>query len=199
MRLPLIVLLSLGLASCSQELHRTTPAAPTHEYVVTFAAVKIPDDIPRQHGCSIDDEGYNFGSLEARYTFAEYVVSHSNSFSFTVLDSNPRLTVRNHQQATARLVLDSSKEEADFQVVGFKTTQFEPGIDVQGEGSKGQVACTWSCSYTVQLKKPIGNSTDHGGSGPFGCCRLDVGRPDITPLFRGDGATLWLVVALNRA
>ena len=169
-----------------------------HQYFVTFAAVKIPDEILKQYGCSFDEKGNQSFTLEAREKLAAYILTHPNNFPFTTSVGNCVPMVGNGQQTYMRLLLDPKQEDSDFKRFGLTIKRFDVGINVQEEDNSGQVQCSWSCKWRVHLKEPIGGSTDQGGTGPMGCCVLNVGKPDLTLLFRGNGVSLWDLVALNR-
>jgi len=88
-------------------------------FVVTFAVVKILNNILGQHGCpSHGTNGYYFDSIEASTKFAAYILAHTNEFSFTTTTGNCVPIVHTHQQTSVKFILDPKQEEEDFEKYG---------------------------------------------------------------------------------
>ena len=205
MKLFLPLLLSLAIVGCSPDKPQQTPKTATTlsevfgRFVVTFAVVKIPNNILEQHGCPFHGtNGYYFDSGEARDKFASYVLAHTNEFSFTTTSGNCVPIVHTHQQTSVKFILDAKQEADDLEKYGIQTVRFEASIDVQNEDERGNVMCLSFYSFLVHLKEPIGNSTDHGGGFPGsleGVCH--VGQPGISILFQTKTCSLWALSNLN--
>ncbi|HUB86335.1 MAG TPA: hypothetical protein VMB22_00470 [Verrucomicrobiae bacterium] len=199
--LPLI--LSLAIAGCSPGKPQSSKTASQSEvfgqFIVTFAVVKIPNNILEQHGCPLHGtNGYYFDSSEARDKFASYVLAHTNEFSFTTINGNCVPIVHTHQQTSVKFILDPKQEADDLEKYGLQTVRFDASIDVQNEDERGNVMCQSFYSYLVHLKEPIGNSTDHGGgiTGALeGVCH--VGQPGIALLFQTKESSLWALSELS--
>jgi hypothetical protein len=200
--LPLILL--LAMAGCSPDKSQTpkTTASKSDvfgQFVVTFAVVKIPNNILEQHGCPFHGtNGYYFDSNEVASKFAAYILLHTNEFSFTTTTGNSVPIVHTHQQTSIKFILDPKQEADDLEKYGIQTVRFEASVDVQNEDEQGIVMCQSFYSYLVHLKEPLGNSTDHGGGfpGPLeGVCR--VGQPGMAMLFQTKTSSLWALAELN--
>jgi hypothetical protein len=201
--LPLI--LSLVIAGCSPDKPQSPKTAASQpdvvgRFVVTFAVVKIPNNILEQHGCPFHGtNGYYFDSNDARDKFASYVLAHTNEFSFTTTSGNYVPIVHTHQQTSVRFLLDPKKEAEELGKYGIQTVRFEASIDVQNEDGRGNVMCQSFYSYLVYLKEPMGNSTGHGGGMPGsleGMCR--IGQPGLQLLFQTKESSLWALSELNQ-
>jgi len=201
--LPLILL--LAMVGCSPDKSQTpkTTASKSDvfgQFVVTFAVVKIPNNILEQHGClSHGTNGYYFDAGEASSKFAAYILAHTNEFSFTTTTGNCVPIVHTHQQTSVRFILDPKQEDEDFEKYGIKTMRYEASIDVQNEDERGNVMCESHYGYLVHLKEPIGNSTEQGGGfpGPLeGVCH--VGQPGMAILFQTKTCSLCALSELNQ-
>jgi hypothetical protein len=205
MKLLLPLILSLALMGCSPDKPQFPKTAASKSevfgrFVVTFAVVKIPNNILEQHGCpSHGTNGYYFDSSEASTKFAAYILAHTNEFSFTTTTGNCVPIVHTHQQTSVKFILDPKQEEEDFEKYGVKTLRYEANIDVQDEDERGNVRCESFYGFLVHLKEPIGNSMDYGGSFPGsleGLCR--VGQPGMAILFQTKASSLWALSELNQ-
>jgi hypothetical protein len=201
--LPLI--LSLAIVGCSPDKPQSPKTSASKSevfgrFVVTFAVVKVPNNILEQHGCSFHGtNGYYFDSSEARSKFAAYILAHTNEFSITTTTGNCVPIVHTHQQTSVKFILDPNQEAEDFEKYGIKTMRYEASIDVQNEDERGNVMCQSFYGYLVHLKEPIGNSTDQGGDlpGPLeGVCH--VGQPGMAILFQTKTSSLWALSELNQ-
>ncbi len=200
--LPLI--LALAIAGCSPNQPQTPKANVNQSdvpgsFTVTFAVVKIPNNILEQHGCRLlGTNGFDFGTLATRTQFAAYVLAHTNEFSFTTTSGNCVPIVHTHQQTGVKFILDPKQEADDLEKYGLQTVQFEASIDVRNQDERGNVMCQSYYGCSVHLKEPMGNSTDHGVTMPGaleGACR--VGQPDMTVLFQTKTSSLWALAELN--
>jgi hypothetical protein len=204
MKLLMSIIFSLAIAGCSPDKPQppNTTASKSDvfgRFVVTFAVVKILNNILGQHGCpSHGTNGYYFDSNEASDKFASYVLAHTNEFSFTTTSGNFIPIVHTHQQTSVKFIMDPKQEADDLQKYGLQTVGFEASIDVQNEDERGNVMCQSYYSYSVHLKESMGNSTDHGGGMPGaleGLCR--VGQPGMALLFQTKTSSLWALTELN--
>jgi hypothetical protein len=196
----LAVALLVGLVGCSRnERQPAKPAAKQsfglHEYSVTLAAVKIPDETLKRLALPSFEEVY---SQEASQKLAAYVVAHSGDFSLTTIKGNCLPVVWNNGETHVKLLPDPKQEEKDFETLGLTTRPFDVCVSVREEDGQGWVYSDWRCSYGVHLKEPVGNSTDHGGSLTCGPGFAPVGQTNIWRLFHGKGVSLWMLGALNR-
>jgi len=202
--------LLIGLVACSRtEQQPVKPTGTQHSvdlrrYAVSFAAVKIPDEMLKQLALPPFEQIY---SLEDQKKLAAYVVAHSEDFPITSTKGNCLPFVYgigggSHEKMTgmetqAQLLLDPKQEEKDFETLGLATRLFTVRVAVREVDSQDDVFCDWYCNYRVHLKEPVGNSTDHGGGIPCGPGVYPVGQPSISKLFHAKGVSLWLLGTLN--
>ena len=194
------IVLLLGLCACSEKAPQPKkpvfqPAAGLHRYSVTFAAVKIPDStlmslaLPAYEECSTPD---------SRRKLAAHVLAHTADFSIRAPTGNSLPIVWNNGQTHVMVLPDSKQEAKDFETFGMMAKEFIAGVSVRAEDDKGEVYCDWFCNCGVHLKQPIGNSTAHGRGGICGSGMIAIGQPEIWPLCRGNGVSMWMLAALNR-
>ena len=192
----LFLLFVVGLVSCNREKSKKLGENKTlvnHDYVVTFAAVKIPNEVLARYG----DIKKILNDIPVRYRLSSYVLAHSGDFSFTTPSGNCLPIVENNHETRVKLLFDPILEEKDFKTLGIIMKRLDVYIRLQEENSTEQVACSWGCEFDVHMKEPTGNLTDEGGSRCAGYM-LKVGQPDMTLLTTGSGASIWMLVALNR-
>jgi hypothetical protein len=198
-----ITILLLLVAGCSQKPSPPMRPAvkaisPLHRYAPTFAAVIIPDStltrqsLPTYEDCTNQD---------ACRKVAAYVLAHSSDtaeMSFMSSSGNTLPIVWNNKQTNVRIVPDSKQQERDLQIFGIMIKSFDLGVSVGEESDKGQVNCQCFYDCGIHLKQTIGGSTDHGIGGSIGGGLTPVGHPEIWPVYRVDGASVWMLVALDR-
>jgi hypothetical protein len=198
----LTFLLLLALTGCSQKSSPESASqlkinpVPYHQYLVTFAAVRIPNEMLKPNAAHAN--GINLGAIKDRYEFARYVLAHTNEFSFTTTKGNFLPTVATGGQTSIKFLLDPSQEQADLERTGIQLQSLQADVKVKNEDDHGYVWYEGHIGYGVHLKEPVGGSVDHGGDIPFPGGLLPVGQPDIIALFETKDFTLCGLVALNR-
>ncbi len=192
--------LLLGLVACSpQEQPPAKPEAKQHyalhEYSVTFAAVKIPDETLKQLGLP-PFEGPH--TEESDQKLAAYVVAHPGDFSIAGIKGNCLPVVWNNGETHVKLLLDPEQEQKDLETLGMMTRGFDIRVSVRDEQAVGQVYCDWFCCCGIHSKEQVRGSTDRGMTGGSLTGLITVGQTYIRPLLQGNGVSLWMMGALNR-
>ena len=194
------IVLLVGLCACSDKATQPKQAigkhmVVPHEYSVTFAAVKILDSTLTRLALPAYEEP---STIASRRKLAAYVSAHPADVSVYASTGNIVPIVWINQRVEVKILLDSKQEANDLQAFGMATKQFTPGVSVREENDKGEVYCDWCCGCMVHLTQPIGNSTDIGRGGASGLGVVVIGQPEIWPLCRGNGVSLWMLGTLNR-
>ncbi len=193
------LLLLLGLCACSEKA--TQPRKPTghpesapRSFSVTFATVKILDSTLSRLALPAYED---YGTIASRRKLADYVSTHPADVSVWAPAGNIVPIVWNNERVEVKVLLDSAQEAKDLEAFGMATRQFNPSVSVREANDKGEAYCDWRCACLVHLKEPVGNSTDHGMGGGCGSGMVIIGHPEIMPLCRGKGVSLWMLVTLN--
>jgi hypothetical protein len=192
MKYVLLLIFTLTLAGCSEKSQEKNAMAP-RKYFVSFAVAKIPDSMMKAHGCSTSETNFDFGSLDARYEFAAYVLSHTNEVSITPLTGNSIPTIYFNRELSFKFLPDAKQEDQDFQNYGYRLTGLDFYITGGKESDRGCVACDWSGSYSIK-----GNSNNQDGDGSFvGGKALMVDKPDLHRIYGKNGVSLCILVGLK--
>lgn len=178
-----------------RRLSRQRVQPNNHQYLVTFAAVKIPNEMLKPNPAHTNATD----TIKDRYKIASYVLAHTNEFSFTTTTGNFVPTVSTGRQTGGKFLLDSGHERADMERTGMQLKVFQTHIEVQNEDDHGCVWYEGQVVYNVDLKERVGGAMGVGGGIPFPGGLLPVGQPDIVQLFNTREFTLCGLVALNRA
>jgi hypothetical protein len=194
------ILLLLGLCACSEKVTQSKhpaghPASTPRSYSVTFATVKIPDSTLSRLALPAYEEP---STIASRRKLAAYVSAHPADVSVWAPAGNIVPLVWNNERLEVKVLLDSAQEAKDLATFGMATTQFNPGVSLRETDDKGEAYCNWSCGCSVHLKQPAGNSIDQGRGGGCGSGMAVIGQPEIWPLCRGNGVSLWMLATLNR-
>ena len=195
MKLFVLALLCLAFSACSD----SAPPKPTPKsYAAAFAVALLPDSLLIQYGGTFSqDKGCNFASLDDRYRLAEYVLENINRFPVCRPDGGWIPLVRTGNESRMLLTREAAAATFSLESTGVSLDRFNVSVAVDGENDSGQISCNWECEFSLRLKRPVGNSTDHGGSRGSGYV-LYSGKPDMTPFFNFEGQTLWMIVGLKR-
>ena len=190
----------MGLSACSEKapqpkIPAATPAAARHRYSVKFAAVKIPDSVLLSLGLPAYEES---STPDSRRKLAAYVSAHPADFSIRSSTGNIVPLVQSNEQISMEILPDANQEARDFETLGMMTKEFIPSVAIREENDQGEVYYACHCRCGVRLKEAIGKSTDQGRGGGCGSGMIVIGQPEIWPLCRGNGVSLWMLVTLNR-
>jgi len=195
MKLFVLAFVCLGLCACSDS---TPPQPSPKSYAVTFAVALLPDSILEEYGGSFSQEkGYKFASLDDRYRLAAYVLNNSDKFPVCRQGGGWIPLVRTGNKSQMLLTPEAAAATFSLDSAGVSLDRFEISVEVNSQNDSGQISCNWGCEFSLRLKKPVGNSTDHGGSRGSGYV-LYSGKPDMTPFFNFEGQALWMIVGLKR-
>ncbi|HEY3760881.1 MAG TPA: hypothetical protein VGN23_03960 [Verrucomicrobiae bacterium] len=198
MKLLLPLLGMLLLAGCSKPTDqspadRQANAKPLqfHRYVVTFAAVKAPNELLLPY--TTNSVGPD--SIKVRYQIASYLLAHTNDFPIITPEGNFVPVVTTGHGTGGRFVLDDKREAAELEKTGIKLTGLEMNMDVNDEDDQGSVWYEGMAGYNVDVNATSG----YGGDIPFPGGLLPVGQADLQPLYTGKNFTLCALVKLARA
>ena len=195
MKFFVLAFICLGLSACSD----STPSQPSPKsYAVTFAVALLPDSLLEEYGGSFSqDKGYNFASLDARCRLAAYVLENPDKFPVCRKAGGWIPLVRTGNESRMLLTPEAAAATFSLESTGVSLDRFNISVAVDGENDSGQISCNWGCEFSLRLKRPVGNSTDHGGSRGSGYV-LYSGKADMTPFFNFEGQALWMIVGLKR-
>lgn len=191
------VLLLIGLTGCSRSgdqpsAVRELKLEPVqyHRYVVTFAAVKVPNELLLPYMTN----SVGPDSIKERYRIAGYLLTHTNDFSIIVPEGNFVPLVATGRATGGRFVIDNKKEVAELETTGIKITRLEMSVDVKEEDNHDSVWYDGMASYNADVSSTGGV----GGGITFPGGMLPIGQADLQPLYEGKKFTLCALVKLNR-
>ena len=192
------VLLLIGLTGCSRSndqpsVVRQLKLEPvrSHRYLVTFAAVKVPNELLQSY--MTNSTGRD--SIKERYRIAGYLLAHTNEFSIILPEGNFVPLVATGRATGGRFVIDNKKEVAELEKTGIKITRLAMNVDVKEEDNHESVWYDGMISYNVDVSSTGGV----GGGITFPGGMLPIGQADLQPLYEGKRFTLCALVKLNRA
>lgn len=195
MKFLLSLLCLLLMTGCSKpddrsSVDRRTKPVQFHRYLVTFVAVKAPNELLQPY--MTNSVGPN--SIKERYRIANYLLAHTNDFSIIAPGGNFVPLVTTGHGTGGRFVLDSKQEEEDLERTGIKVRGLEVNVEVKDEDDHGSVWYEGMADYSVDVS-PTG---EYGGGIPFPGGLLPVAQADLQPLYAGKNFTLCALVKLNR-
>jgi hypothetical protein len=189
--------LVLVLTGCSQsDSPSSTANSPKtkplqfHRYQVTFAAVKVPNELLKPYMTN----SVGPDSIKERYRIADYLLAHTNDFSIVMPAGNFVPVVTTGNATGGRFVLNDKQEAMELEKTGIQTKRLEMNVDVKDEDDHGNVWYDGMASYNVDVSATGGN----GGGIPFPGGMLPVGQADLQPLYVGKEFTLCALIKLER-
>ncbi len=193
----LLTLVALIFVSCSE---RKAPAPPVrHTYLVTFAAVLLPNAILTDFGgsYSAEERGFYFEEPAQRSKLARHLLQTPKKYPFIRQEADWALQVITGGDARMEMRPEAAKTAFSLEKDGMTLDRFAPSISVSSENEVGQISCSWACIWSATFKEPINGINQRNGTRPGGAV-LRSGHPDMTPLSNFGDKTLWMIVGLDR-